>query len=85
MLKLSITKFYGKKQEYQYLLKVGIIYFECLVELFLTQLNLFDIYTDFSFLTIAFSEKELRTYFVLSLTSFVLTMIPKFVSFYIVI
>ena len=54
-------------------------------ELFLTQLNILDIYTDFSFLTITYVENELGIYFALSSCSFVLIMIPKFISFYLII
>jgi len=61
------------------------IYGEALCELFLTQLNLFDLYTDFAFMTIAYSEKELGAFFALSLTSFVLIMIPKILSFYLIL
>jgi hypothetical protein len=55
---------------------------EAICEALFTQLNLFDLYTDFCFLTIAYSETSLSVYFVFSLCSFVLTMIPKAVSMY---
>jgi hypothetical protein len=35
-------------------------------------------------MTIAYSEKELNILFILSMTSFTLTMIPKVLSFYII-
>lgn len=60
------------------------IYGQAACEIFLTQLNLFDLYTDFAFMTIAYSEKELNILFILSMTSFTLTMIPKLLSFYII-
>jgi len=61
------------------------IYGGAACELFLSQLNLFDLYTDFAFLTIAYAEKDLSVFFVLSMTSFVLILIPKILSFYIII
>ena len=45
---------------------------------------MFDLYTDFAFVTIAYSEKELTNLFILSMTSFVLSMIPKVISFYVI-
>ena len=63
---------------------MAVIYGQAACEIFLTQLNLFDLYTDFAFMTFAYSEKELNILFVLSMTSFTLTMIPKVLSFYII-
>ena len=82
LLKLELTSFYGKKQAQQQKWKVFTIYMEAICEALFTQLNLFDLYTDFCFLTIAYSETSLSVYFVFSLCSFVLTMIPKAVSMY---
>ena len=59
-----------------------LIYGHALTEIFLTQINLFDIYSDFAFLTIVYQEQSLKVFFMLSMTSFVLVMLPKLYSFY---
>ena len=82
ILKLDLLHFYGAHQNEQYLMKKLKIWFEVAFELTVTQLNLFDLYTDFAFMTIVYSEKELGTYFILSLISFIMVMIPKMASFY---
>lgn len=46
---------------------------------------MFDLYSDFAFLTIAHSQKDLGTFFVLSMTSFVMIMVPKVLSFWLVL
>jgi hypothetical protein len=46
---------------------------------------LFDLYTDFAFVTIAGSENGLTNLFMLSMTSFVLSMVPKFLSIFIIL
>jgi len=64
---------------------VAIIWGEALLELVLTQLNLFDIYSDFAFITIVYKEGGLVLFFALSLTSFTLTMLPKLYSVFIIL
>ena len=85
LLKLELSDFYGKHANETRVQKLLMIYGGAACELFLTQLNLFDLYTDFAFLTIAYAEKDLSVFFVLSMTSFVLILIPKILSFYIII
>lgn len=84
-LKLSTMNFYGRRKNQKQWFELLKIYFMAVCELFLTQLNILDIYTDFMFLTICYIEKELTYYFVLSLCSFVLIMIPKLISFFIIL
>jgi hypothetical protein len=76
LLKLELSNFYGKHAKDTRLMKMLMIYGGAICELFLTQLNLFDLYTDFAFLTIAYTEKDLSVFFVL---------IPKILAFYIII
>lgn len=61
------------------------IYGEAALEMFLTQLNIFDIYTDFAFLTIVSKSPDLGIYFVMSLVSFTLTLLPKLYSFILIL
>ena len=85
MLKQELKNFYGYNSHRSYLLALAIVWGEALLELFLTQLNLFDIYTDFAFITIVYQEGDLLLFFVMSLTSFSLTMIPKLYSFFLIL
>ena len=57
---------------------------ECVFELVMTQIGLFDLYTDVAFATIAGKEK-LTGLYALSVTSIVLFMIPKFYAFVLMI
>ena len=85
-LKLEAKNFFGDKvRNGTYKKDLIFIYAQAACEIFLTQLNLFDLYTDFAFVTIAYSEKELSHLFILSMTSFVLSMIPKAISFYVIL
>lgn len=59
VMKLELKNFYGYNKKRSYHLSLGKIYFEAVLELFLTQLNLFDIYTDFAFITIVYQEGDL--------------------------
>ena len=85
LLKLELKNYHGKHKMRTKLFDQLFIYCTALCELFLTQLNLFDLYSDFAFLTIAHSQKDLGTFFVLSMTSFVMIMVPKVLSFWLVL
>lgn len=80
LIKLELKNFYGYNKRRSYLLAYAVIWGEALLELVLTQLNIFDIYTDFAFITIVY-QGGLTLFFTMSLTSFCLTMIPKLYSF----
>ena len=56
VLKLDLKKLYsgGKKMNRRYILEVAMLVGGAICELILTQLNLLDLYTDFSFLTICY-------------------------------
>jgi hypothetical protein len=56
---------------------------EIIIEFFLTYLGLLDIYTDFAFITIAYKE-GLMDYFAASLFFFLITMAPKFYSYFLI-
>lgn len=51
-MKLNLKHFYGQNGKRKYLFEVLIIFGKAACELFLTQLNMIDLYTDFAFLTI---------------------------------
>lgn len=82
-MKLELRTYYNKDKKGHFLKRV-LIYGEALLEIFLTQLNLFDIYTDFAFLTITAQDENLTIFFVMSLISFSLTMVPKLYSYYLI-
>ena len=54
VMKLELKHFYGYNKKRSYLVHMAVIYGEALLELFLTQLNIFDMYTDFAFITIVY-------------------------------
>ena len=83
-MKLELKNFYGYNKKRSYMLSLAIIWGEALLELFLTQLSIFDIYTDFAFITIVY-KGGLNLFFIMSLTSFSLTMLPKLYSFYLIL
>jgi uncharacterized membrane protein len=84
LLKLNLKHFYGNQGKRKYLLNLALIYGSALSELFLTQLNLFDLYTDFAFITMVYKDPKLQVFFMLSMVSFVLTMLPKVYSYFLI-
>lgn len=84
LVKLELRNFYGAERDRNRTKATLGIYMHALTELLLTQLGLFDIYTDYAFITIVASKPELRAFFVLSTISFCLTMLPKLYSFFLV-
>ena len=50
-MKLELKNFYGSNKQRQYMIELFSIYFEALFELLLTQLNIFDLFTDYAVFT----------------------------------
>jgi len=79
-------RLYAKKDREKRLLigKLAVIG-EAILEIFLANIGLLDIYTDFAFITIAAAEPDLKIFFALSLTSFCFTILPKLYSYYLLL
>ena len=84
LVKLELRNFYGADKDRNRMRATLGIYIHAFTELLLTQLGLFDIYTDFAFITIVATKEELLPFFVLSTISFSLTMLPKLYYFFLV-
>ena len=50
-MKLELKNYYGSNKQRQYMIELFSIYFEALFELLLTQLNIFDLFTDYAVFT----------------------------------
>lgn len=87
MMKLRSIEYYNKIRDAQYSWKVCYAWCFCFYEIFVTQLNLLNLFTDFAFLAITYRPSykgdenyELQRFFGLSVTMFILQSIPKFIS-----
>jgi hypothetical protein len=84
-LKLNLKQVVGESGKKKYVWDLIVIYVQAIYEMYLTQLNIFDLYTDFCFLTVVYTQPTLRPLFMLSVTSFALSLLPRLVSWILII
>ena len=69
--------FRKKLSSYEWILELLMVLSKCLYELIMTQIGLFKIFTDYSFIYIVSQDPSLRTYFVFIIISFSVFLISK--------
>ena len=83
--KIELRNFYGRHTQRNKLITTGTVYLTALSELVFTQLCLFDIYTDYSFITMTAMDPQLTAFCTLSSICFAATMLPKAYSVFLLV